>query len=56
MDSCDIKKTMLYKKYAQEREHILRNKWYMSEKYGYDVGYERAFLDWLINKKKYLNT
>jgi hypothetical protein len=47
---------MLYKKYAQEREHILRNKWYMSEKYGYDVGYERAFLDWLINKKKYLNT
>jgi hypothetical protein len=40
----------------EEKKHILRNKWYMSERAGKDVGYEKAFLDWLINKEKYLNT
>ena len=39
----------------EEREHILRNKWYMSERSGKDVGYERALLDWILNKKEYLN-
>jgi len=38
----------------EEREHILRNKWYMSERDNKDVGYERALLDWIINKKEYL--
>jgi len=50
-----IENTLLYKKYHEEREHILRNKWYMSERKGIDVGYEKALLDWIINKKKYLN-
>jgi hypothetical protein len=50
VSSFSIENTLLYKKYAEEKEHILRNKWYMSEKAGYDVGYERAFLDWLIQK------
>lgn len=36
----------------EEREHILRNKWYLSEKAGYDVGMERALLDWIINHKR----
>jgi len=49
-----IENTLLYKKYMDEREHILRNKWYMSERLGKDVGYERALLDWLLNKKEYL--
>lgn len=49
-----IEETLLYKKYKEEREHILRNKWYMSERAGRDVGYERALLDWLLNKSVYL--
>jgi len=49
-----IENTLLYKKYAAERVHILKNKWYMSERVGRDVGYEKALFDWLLNKKKYL--
>ena len=49
-----IEDTLLYKKYMEEKEHILRNKWYMSERTGRDVGYEKALFDWLINKKEYL--
>ena len=49
-----LENTLLYKKYTIEREHILRNKWYMSERVGKDVGYEKALLDWMLNKKEYL--
>jgi hypothetical protein len=49
-----LEDTLLYKKFAEEREHILRNKWYMSERAGRDVGFERALLDWMLNKKEYL--
>jgi hypothetical protein len=49
-----IEQTLLYKKYMEQREHVLRNKWFMSERVGKDVGYEKALLDWLINKEKYL--
>jgi len=49
-----IEQMLFYKKYMEEKEHILRNKWYMSERAGKDVGYEKALLDWIINKKKYL--
>jgi hypothetical protein len=50
-----IEDTLLYKEYKERIDHILRNKWYMSERAGKDVGYEKALLDFLINKKKYLN-
>ena len=55
MTEFSIKNTLLFKKYKEEREHILLNKWYLSEKAGYDVGMERALLDWVIyHKKDYL--
>ena len=54
MSDYPIKYTLLYKKYAEEREHIFKNKWYMSERCGQDVGFEKALLNWLINKKEYL--
>jgi len=38
----------------EQKEHILKNKWYMSERCGRDVGYEKALLDWILNKKIYL--
>jgi hypothetical protein len=50
-----LENTLLYKKFSEEREHILKNKWYISERCGRDVGYEYALLDWLLNKKKYLS-
>lgn len=28
------------------REEILKHKWYESERYGYDVGFEYALIDW----------
>jgi hypothetical protein len=50
-----IENTLLYKKYKEESEHIHRNKWYMSERAGRDVGYEKALFDWLLKKKEYLS-
>ena len=45
----EVKNTNLYKRFLEERDHILKNKWYLSEKEGKDVGFERALLDWVCN-------
>lgn len=45
----EIVNTELYKRFLEERRCILENKWYMSEKEGKDVGFERALLDWVLN-------
>jgi hypothetical protein len=52
--SARVEDLLLYKKYKEEIDHVVRNKWYMSERAGKDVGYEKALLDFIINKKKYL--
>ena len=41
----------LYKRFQEERDHILKNKWFMSEREGKDVGFERALLDWVFNHR-----
>jgi hypothetical protein len=41
----------LYREFLKEREEILKNKWYMSEKEGQDVGFERALLNWVANHR-----
>ena len=38
----------LYREFLAEREEILRHKWFESEKAGYDIGFERALLDWIV--------
>lgn len=39
-----------------EREEILRHKWLESEKAGYDIGWDRALIDWTIkHRAKWLN-
>lgn len=43
------KNSKLYKEFLAEREEILKNKWYMSERAGHDVGFERALLDWTMH-------
>jgi hypothetical protein len=46
-----MQNTALYKRFTEEREEILRNKWYMSERQGSDVGFERALMDWVSNHR-----
>jgi hypothetical protein len=41
-----VKRSLLYKEYSAELEEILLHKWIESEKAGYDIGFERALVDW----------
>ena len=42
----------LYQRFLDEREEILKHKWIESEKQGYDIGFDKALLDWMINHRK----
>jgi hypothetical protein len=46
-----VKNSTLYKEFLAERQEILRHKWIESEKEGYDIGFERAMLDWTIKHR-----
>ena len=46
-----LKGSKLYQEFIAEREEIMRHKWIESEKAGYDVGFEKALLDWLIRHR-----
>jgi hypothetical protein len=41
----------LYREFLAEREEILRHKWLESEKAGYDIGFDRALLDWIVRHR-----
>jgi len=43
--------SMLYQEFLAEREEILCHKWLESEKAGYDIGFERALLDWIVRHR-----
>lgn len=43
-----LQKSALYKEFLAEREEILKHKWIESKKAGYDIGFERALLDWIV--------
>jgi hypothetical protein len=45
--------TVPYKEFLVERQEVLCHKWLESEKAGYDIGFERALLDWT---QKYRST
>jgi hypothetical protein len=44
-----LKHSTLYQEFLAERDEILKHKWIESEKAGYDIGFERALTDWLVN-------
>jgi hypothetical protein len=46
-----FKNTELYQRFLEERNHILENKWFMSEREGKDVGFERALLNWVTQHR-----
>lgn len=43
-----FKNSALYREFLAERQEILRHKWIESEKLGYDIGFEKALLDWIV--------
>jgi hypothetical protein len=47
-DTDRVFKSALYKEFLAEREEILCHKWIESEKAGYDIGFERALVDWIF--------
>jgi len=46
-----VKNLSLYKEFQAEREEILRHKWIESEKAGYDIGFDKALVDWMVNHR-----
>ena len=42
-----VKQSSLYQEFLAEREEILKHKWLESERLGFDIGFERALLDWI---------
>ena len=46
-----VKQSSLYQEFLAEREEILRLKWLESERLGYDIGFEKALLDWVRGAK-----
>ena len=46
-----VKESMLYKEFLAERVEILQHKWIESEKAGYDIGFEKALLDWIVKHR-----
>jgi hypothetical protein len=46
-----VANSALYREFLAEREEILRHKWLESEKAGYDIGFERALLDWIVKHR-----
>jgi hypothetical protein len=48
-----IKNSALYKEFLAERREILCHQWIESEKAGFDIGFERALIDWVA---KYRST
>ena len=39
---------VFYEEFSAERQEILCHKWIESEKAGYDIGFERALIDWTL--------
>jgi hypothetical protein len=47
----ELRNSTLYQEFLAERDEILKHKWIESEKAGYDIGFERALADWIINHR-----
>ncbi len=47
-----VRNSSLYQEFLAERQEILKHKWIESEKAGFDVGFERALMDWIRNHRE----
>ena len=50
-ESTWLQNSSLYQEFLAERQEILKHKWIESEKAGYDIGFERALMDWIRNHR-----
>jgi len=46
-----VMNSALYREFLAERDEILKHKWIESEKVGFDIGFERALLDWIVKHR-----
>jgi hypothetical protein len=46
-----LKSSSLYREFLAEKEEILKHKWIESEKAGYDIGFEKALMDWIVKHR-----
>lgn len=51
-DDSLLKSSDLYKRFQEIRAKILENKWYMSEREGRDVGFDRALINYFAHHHK----
>ena len=52
---CEFKQmseSSLYSEFLAERDEILRHKWIESEKAGYDIGFDKALMEWVVRYRK----
>lgn len=47
----NISETSLYREYIALKEEVSKHKWYESERAGYDVGFQKALIDWTMKFK-----
>lgn len=43
--------SLIYRQYLAEREEILRHKWVESERVGFDIGYDGAWVSWVLRHR-----
>ena len=56
-DDALLHRSALYQEFLAEKEEILKHKWNRSKEEGRDIGFEHAFLDWVMNhRSKWLKT
>ena len=48
----NIEDSNLYQRFLAEREEIMKHKWIESEKQGYDIGFEKALVEWMLHHRK----
>ena len=42
----------IYREFLSERDEILKHKWCESVRLGYDIGFERALMEWITLHRK----
>lgn len=50
-DSCWITNSSLVREWERMKDEILRHKWLESEKAGSDVGWEKAYVNWMVRHR-----
>ncbi|EDY21347.1 hypothetical protein CfE428DRAFT_1640 [Chthoniobacter flavus Ellin428] len=50
-DQDPLEGSIFYQEFLIEKDEILRHKWIESEKAGYDIGFEKALIDWMLRHR-----